>query len=108
MRNKLYPAGLCPKTLGKAARRLGVCLLCLLLLATALPLPALADEPEQDAWEHTGHGSGWTELTADKLSDLKYTLEDGKYYLSSAEQGMLPNQFLMYNMTNPITVTGNV
>ena len=108
MRNKLYPAGPCPKTLGKAARRLGACLLCLLLLATALPLPALADEPEQDAWEHTGHGSGWTELTADTLSSLNYTLEKGKYYLSSAERGMLPNQFLMYNMTNPITVTGNV
>ena len=108
MRNKLYPAGLCSKTLGKAARRLGACLLCLLLLATALSLPALADEPEQDAWEHTGHGSGWTELTADTLSSLNYTLEKGKYYLSSAERGMLPNQFLMYNMTNPITVTGNV
>ena len=108
MRNKLYPAGLCSKTLGKAARRLGACLLCLLLLATALPLPALADGPEENAWEHTGHGSGWTELTADTLSSLNYTLEKGKYYLSSAERGMLPNQFLMYNMTNPITVTGNV
>lgn len=104
MRNKLYPAGPCPKTLGKAARRLGACLLCLLLLATALPLPALADEPEQDAWEHTEHSSGWTELTADKLSDLKYTLEDGKYYLSAVKVDPNAPYSNMFE-TQPITIS---
>lgn len=103
MRNKLYPAGLCSKTLGKAARRLGACLLCLLLLATALPLPALADEPEQDAWEHTGHSSGWTELTADTLSSRNYTLEDGKYYLNAVKVD--PNApYSNMNETQPITI----
>ena len=103
MRNKLYPAGLCSKTLGKAARRLGACLLCLLLLATALPLPALADEPEQDAWEHTGHSSGWTELTADTLSSRNYTLEDGKYYLNAVKVD--PNApYSNMNETQSITI----
>lgn len=103
MRNKLYPAGLCSKTLGKAARRLGACLLCLLLLATALPLPALADGPEENAWEHTGHSSGWTELTADTLSSRNYTLEDGKYYLNAVKVD--PNApYSNMNETQPITI----
>lgn len=88
MRNKLYPAGPCPKTLGKAARRLGACLLCLLLLATALPLPALADGTEENAWEHTaGNHSGWTELTAEQLSSKNYSLSTGKYFLSGTDVG---------------------
>ena len=103
MRNKLYPAGLCSKTLGKAARRLGACLLCLLLLATALPLPALADGPEENAWEHTGH-NGWTALTAEKLNELGYTLNTtGKYYLSAEKVD--PNApYSNMNETQPITI----
>ena len=106
MRNKLYPAGLCSKTLGKAARRLGACLLCLLLLATALPLPALADGPEENAWEHAvGDHSDWTELTSRKLTDLNYTLSGGNYYFSSTEPSF--SGFAMVSYI-PITVTGDV
>lgn len=86
MRNKLYLVGPCPKTLGNAARRLGACLLCLLLLATALPLPALANGPEENAWEHTDH-EGWTELTAKQLSSKNYSLSTGKYFLSGTDMG---------------------
>lgn len=71
-----------------------------------LPVSALA--AGEDSWEHTEHDNSWTELTAEKLGALNYTLENGKYYLSSTERNMLPNQFLMYNMTKSITVTGNV
>ena len=61
-----------------------------------------------DETEHTSHDSSWTELTADELDKLNYTLESGKYYLSSTDMNMLPGQFLMYPMTKVITVTGNV
>ncbi len=61
-----------------------------------------------DETEHTSHDSSWTELTADELDKLNYTLKSGKYYLSSTEKNTLPGQFLMYPMTKVITVTGNV
>ena len=87
-------------------RKLGALVMALALCVGLLPVSALAAEPE--SWEHTEHDNSWTELTAEKLGALNYTLENGKYYLSSTERNMLPNQFLMYNMTKSITVTGNV
>ena len=87
-------------------RKLGALVMALALCVGVLPGTAGAAEPE--SWEHTDHTTGWTELTAEKLGDLNYTLESGKYYLSSTEPNMLPDQFLMYNMTESITVTGNV
>ena len=70
-------------------------------------LPATALAAGED-WEHTsGVHSGWTELTAEKLRELNYALEDGKYYLSGTEQSFLPNQVSM-DISNPITVTGTV
>ena len=87
-------------------RKLGALVMALALCVGLLPASALAAEPE--SWEHTEHDNSWTELTAEKLGALNYTLENGKYYLSSTERNMLPNQFLMYNMTKSITVTGNV
>lgn len=81
-------------------RKLGALVMALALCVGVLPGTAGAAEPE--SWEHTDHTTGWTELTAEKLGDLNYTLESGKYYLSSTEPNMLPDQFLMYNMTESI------
>ena len=84
-------------------RMLSLCMALALCLGL-LPATALATGGD---WEHNDH-TGWTELTAEELSKKNYTLEDGKYYLSSKDRGMLQNQFLMYNMPEPITVTGTV
>ena len=85
-------------------RMLSLCMALALCLGL-LPATALAAGGD---WEHTsGVHSGWTELTAEKLRELNYALEDGKYYLSGTEQSFLPNQVSM-DISNPITVTENV
>ena len=68
-------------------------------------LPTAAWAAGED-WEHNDH-TDWTALTTEKLSELDYTLTTGKYYLSGTEQSLLPGQVSM-DISNPITVTGNV
>ena len=52
-----------------------------LLLAAVLIICVAALAMPASAAEHADH-SGWTELTADKLSELNHNLSTGSYYLS--------------------------
>ena len=48
-------------------RKLGALVMALALCVGLLPGTALATG--ENSWEHTSHDSGWTALTADKLTD---------------------------------------
>ena len=53
-----------------------------LLLAAVLIICVAALAMPASAAEHADH-SGWTELTADKLSELNHNLSTGSYYLDA-------------------------
>ena len=82
-------------------RKLGALVMALALCVGLLPATALATG--ENSWEHTSHDSGWTALTADKLTELGYTLSNGKYYLSAEKEDLNAPYSNMFE-TMPITV----
>ena len=53
----------------------------ILILTLCVSLLSVGAWAAGEDWEHASHGTGWTELTAEKLEEKKYTLQDGNYYL---------------------------
>ena len=85
-------------------RKLGALMMALALCVGLLPGTALATG--ENSWEHTSHDSGWTALTADKLTELDYTLSNGKYYLSGTADEWGESYIL--ETTQQLTITGTV
>ncbi len=85
-------------------RKLGALVMALALCVGLLPGTALATG--ENSWEHTSHDSGWTALTADKLTELDYTLSNGKYYLSGTADEWGESYIL--ETTQQLTITGTV
>lgn len=84
-------------------KRFFAALLCLCLLAAALPTATLAADPH----DHTG----WTELTAESTqtyvsADGKYALGDGNYYLGENVQGDFTVDGTVTLCLNGYTITG--
>ena len=85
----------------RRGRTLAAALLALALCLGLLSLTALA--AGEDSWEHTDH-TDWTELTADKLEALNYTLTEGKYYF----KGDANYEYEQMSLGHSLKVTGNV
>ena len=78
-------------------------MLCLCLLAAALPTATLAADPHDHTW--------WTELTAESIQtyvsvDDKYALGDGNYYLGENVQGDFTVDGTVTLCLNGFTLTG--
>ena len=87
----------------RRGRPLIAALLALALCVGLLSLTALAAEED---WEHTSHGTDWTELTEKKLEEENYTLQNGNYYFS----GTIDEWGELYVLTTntQLTITGTV